>query len=128
MVAKSSLRNSCRAARLSVVASASLVALVLMTSLQAHAQDSYWTLSPSVSGNWSNAGNWSLGVPDSSLQAYLVNGGTATITSTATCSDLILGNGARERNPGNDSRQPLRARGARELLRHRDACAVRRHQ
>ena len=58
-------------------------------------------------------------MPDSSLQAYLVNGGTATITSTATCSDLILGNGG-ERNPGNDSRQPLRG-GARELLRHRDA-------
>ena len=67
MVAKSSLRSSCRAARLSVVASASFVAVVLMTSLQAHGQDSYWTLSPSVSGNWSNAGNWSLGVPDSSL-------------------------------------------------------------
>ena len=46
------------------------------TSLQAHGrQDSYWTLSPSVSGNWSNAGNWSLGVPDSTSQAFTSTAG-----------------------------------------------------
>ncbi len=91
MLAKSSLRRSCRAARLSVVGFASFAAVVLMASSPVRAQD-YWTLSPSQSADWSSAANWSAGVPTSSDMAYVVNGGTATVTSmNATCGTLSLG-------------------------------------
>ena len=52
----------------------------------------YWTLSPSQSGDWSNAANWSIGVPTSSLQPVIENGGTATITTPGdVCQRLYLG-------------------------------------
>jgi hypothetical protein len=73
---------------------ASFMAVVLIASLQARAQD-YWSLSPSQSGDWSVAANWNAGVPNSSVYAYIVNGGTATITQLAeTCGTLSLGSSA----------------------------------
>jgi len=44
------------------------------------------------SDDWSTAGNWTAGVPTSSASAYIVNGGTATISSAgAACYLLGLG-------------------------------------
>ena len=86
--------SRCRTARLSAVASASFVAVVLMTSLQAHGQDT-WTLSSSLSGDWSDGGNWSAGVPTSSSTAYINYGGTANITTSGdVCGTLSLGSSA----------------------------------
>ena len=44
-------------------------------------------------GDWSSAGNWSGGLPTSSTNADIFNGGTATITTTGdVCGSLSLGN------------------------------------
>ena len=93
MLAKTSLRNSFRAARLAAVGFASFVAVVLMTSLPLHA-DIYW--SNTASGDWSNAGDWSGNLlPTSSDNAWIVNGGTATVTTMGdTCGTLSLGSSA----------------------------------
>ena len=54
-----------------------------------------WTLPPNQSGDWSLASNWTAGLPTSSSTAYIVNGGTATITLPgAVCGTLSLGNSA----------------------------------
>jgi autotransporter-associated beta strand protein len=51
-----------------------------------------WILSPSQSGNWSAVSNWDNGVPTSSSNAYIVNGGTATVNlSGEVCNYLYLG-------------------------------------
>ena len=89
MLAKSSLRSNCRAARLSAAAFASLVAVVLMASVPAHAQV-YW--SNTASGDWSVGSNWSTGtVPTSSDTAYIANGGTATVTQPEPYAYITLG-------------------------------------
>ena len=74
------LRSSCRAARLSAAALASFAAVVLAASLPARI--CYWT--NTSSGDWSNATNWSeVSCPTSTDNAWIVNGGTATVTLTA---------------------------------------------
>jgi hypothetical protein len=85
------VRGSCRLARLSAAAFASFAAVVLMAALPVRA-DVYWTLSPSQTGDWSMASNWGGTAPTSSVNAYIINGGTATITLPgATCNCLYLG-------------------------------------
>ena len=85
---KFSLRSSCRSTRLSAVGFASFVAVVLLASLPVRA-DVYWSTS---AGSWSNPGNWGGLVPTSSDNAWIVNGGTATITTMGdTCGTLSLG-------------------------------------
>jgi autotransporter-associated beta strand protein len=69
-----------------------VAALLLVATPQAHGQIS-WSTS---SGDWSVPGNW-LGslTPTSTDDAYIANGGTATITisdSAAVCNTLWLGN------------------------------------
>jgi autotransporter-associated beta strand protein len=55
--------------------------------------DSSWTLSPSQSGIWSISTNWDSGVPTSSVNAYVANGGTATVdASGGTCRLLTINN------------------------------------
>ncbi len=94
MLAKSSPRSNCRAARLAAVAVASFVAVVLLTSLQVRA-DIYWKVAPPNSGDWSVATNWTGGLPTSSVTAYVVNGGTVNVTQLGeTCGTLSLGSGA----------------------------------
>ena len=92
MLAKFSLRGSCRAARLSATAVAGFVAVMLMASAAAHVQV-YWSTS---AGDWSVGSNWSGGhVPTSTGNAWIVNGGTANVTTmNATCGTLSLGGSA----------------------------------
>ncbi|MDP1579327.1 MAG: autotransporter-associated beta strand repeat-containing protein [Candidatus Didemnitutus sp.] len=52
-----------------------------------HAQ-TIWTAG---SGNWATGSNWSAGVPDSSTNASITNGGTATISSSSEVASLTLG-------------------------------------
>jgi autotransporter-associated beta strand protein len=90
MIGRFFVKGSCPAFR-SAAALASFVAVVLATTLPARGQDN-WSLSPSQSGGWSAAGNWSNGVPSSSVNAFVANGGTAVIAScNAACNALILG-------------------------------------
>ena len=64
-------------------------ALLLLSPPPARADDT-WNVQ---SGDWSSAGNWSGGLPTSSTNADIYNGGTATITTTGdACSSLYLGN------------------------------------
>ncbi len=93
MFATFSMRSSCRAARLSAVA---IFVVAVVSSV--HAQTTSWIVQ---SGDWSNAANWNGGVPNNSDTAYVVNGGTANISSgQAKCSGLMLGG-----NPGTGSTQ-----------------------
>ena len=78
MIIKTSMRRNCRAASLPAVSFASVAAIVLTVSIQAHA-DVYWNLSGQP-GDWSVAQNWQGGLPTTSDTAFVVNGGTATIT------------------------------------------------
>ncbi len=89
MLAKTSLRSSCRAARLSAVTFASVAAIVLMASLPVRAATYTWAVS---TGDWSVASNWGGTLPTSNDAAYVFNGGVLAITQTgATCSSLSLG-------------------------------------
>ena len=91
---KSSLRSSCRAARLRAVAFASFGTAVLLASLPVRADD-YWALLPSATGDWSKSANWSGGIPASGTNVYVVNGGTAVISVLGeACGNLTLGNTA----------------------------------
>jgi len=69
------------------------VAAILLLSTPAARADEYWTVS---SGDWSVPGYWDGGaVPTSSDNAYIVNGGTATVTTAGNvCSGLSLGSTA----------------------------------
>jgi len=65
--------------------------VVLLAAPLAGADDT-WTLPAGQAGDWSVATNWTAGEPTSSSVAYIINGGTATITKTgAVCSSLYLG-------------------------------------
>ena len=87
------VKGSCPTVR-SAAALASFVAVVLMGSLQVHAQDT-WTLSSSLSGDWNNGGNWSAGVPTSSSNVVIANGGTTNVAQLSeTCGTLSLGSSA----------------------------------
>ena len=62
---------------------------VLLLALSSAQADEYWTVS---SGDWSAVANWGGVLPTSLDTAYVVNGGTATVTlSGETCSTLSLG-------------------------------------
>jgi autotransporter-associated beta strand protein len=72
-----------------------VVALALTATFEAHAANVYWTLAPSQSGDWSSTANWGGNLPTSNDTAYIVNGGTATVTTIdATCGTLSLGSAA----------------------------------
>ena len=74
--------------RLSVFAA---VTLLLLCQSSARA-DTYWNV---TSGDWSTAGNWTIGLPTSRANADIFNGGAATITQAGeVCSTLSLGNTA----------------------------------
>src|SRR5437773_2949033 len=62
---------------------------LLVASAPAFGQTTIWT---DATGNWFNAANWSVGVPDSSTVAQINNGGTAQIMSSgAAASEVDLG-------------------------------------
>jgi autotransporter-associated beta strand protein len=91
--------NISRAARLSTVFAGILFVLVFVAPATLHADAYNWV--NNSSGDWSIAGNWldlssSTGtVPGNNDDAYVTNGGTATITlSGEVCSELYLLNGA----------------------------------
>jgi autotransporter-associated beta strand protein len=92
MFGKLFVKGSCPVASWSA-ALASFVAVVLLGSLQAHAQV-YW--SNTASGDWSNVNNWSgTLVPTSTDDAWIVNGGTASVTQFGeSCYTLSLGSTA----------------------------------
>lgn len=49
-----------------------------------------WILSQGQSGDWSNSSNWDNGVPTSNSNAYVVNGGTVTISQSDGRSGIYL--------------------------------------
>ena len=51
-----------------------------------HAQDS-WSV---MSGDWSVAGNWNAGLPNSNSDAYIANGGTASVTTFEAASNYYV--------------------------------------
>ena len=71
-------------------------AAILLSSSPAARADVTWTLSATATGDWSVATDWSgLGGPNSSTNADIYNGGTATITQTGeACSSLYFGDSA----------------------------------
>jgi len=59
-----------------------LIALTLAAlAPPAHAADTYWQHDPAEPADWSDPANWTAGVPSDSDNAYIDNGGTASITS-----------------------------------------------
>lgn len=73
---------------LRVVAFAAMATLAVNSSL-VHGYDRYWT---GASDNWSTASKWGGLEPTHSYNAYITNGGTASITATGeTCRYLCLG-------------------------------------
>ena len=85
-----SAKSNHRAARLAVTL-ASFVALVLIAPLGARG-DVTWTLPAGRVGDWSVASNWGGSVPGSSDNAYVLNGGTLSVTQTGeVCNALSLG-------------------------------------
>ena len=90
-----SMRSSCRAARLSLVAFVGFAPVVLVASLPARGQD-YWSLPAGAAGDWSIGSNWVSGsVPVSGDSVYIVNGGTVNVTQLGeTCGTLSLGSSA----------------------------------
>jgi len=60
-------------------------------------QSTYWQV---TTGSWSASSNWTNGMPLSSGTAYIDNGGTATITSNATCGGLYVGYNGRTAGAG----------------------------
>lgn len=75
---------------------AAICGAVVLAALQLHAADVYWNLPAGQSGDWSAVPtNWTPGTPTAADSAWIVNGGTATIsTVTATCGTLSLGSSA----------------------------------
>jgi len=61
----------------------------------APADTTYWQADPAAPANWFDAGNWTAGLPTSSFNAYIDNGGTASIASgTANVHSLTVADGA----------------------------------
>ncbi|MGO9109621.1 MAG: hypothetical protein ACLP9L_10330, partial [Thermoguttaceae bacterium] len=90
MFAKLTMRSSFLAARLSAVPFVGFVAVMLIASVQARA-DVTWTLPAGQSGDWSVASNWGGTLPTGSDNAWITDGGTATITVRGeVCSTLYL--------------------------------------
>ena len=91
MFDNASMRSNRSAARLPAVPCACFAAVLLMASLPARA-DVYWTLPAGQAGDWSAASNWAGTLPTGNDTAYVVNGGTATITMPGEiCGTLSLG-------------------------------------
>ena len=89
----SKFRNGCEKAfclgRRSILCVARLLgfaATLLLSSSPARA-DSDWNV---TSGTWSTGSNWTALVPTSTTNAYIRNGGIATITQTGSCVQLPL--------------------------------------
>ena len=88
MFGKTTMGSNLAPARLSAVPLASFAAVVLLMSLPARA-DVSWSTS---SGDWSVAWNWGGTLPGSNDTAYIINGGTATISMPGeVCGALALG-------------------------------------
>ena len=69
-----------------------IVILSLASPLPAITTGTSWVFSPDQLGDWSVASNWDGGVPTSNIDAYIDNGGTATISELgAACFGLIVG-------------------------------------
>lgn len=67
------------------------VAILLLSIALPVQADTNWLLPAGQSGDWSQAANWSDGLPTLSTNASIVSGGTVTITATgATCATLHL--------------------------------------
>lgn len=67
------------------------VVLILLAPESSARADTSWVLPAGQAGDWSEGTYWSGGVPTASVDALIVNGGAATVTSTATCRSLTLG-------------------------------------
>lgn len=85
-----SVRSNSRPVRLSVVALGSfVVASVMLGTAPLRAAGCTWGV---PSGDWSVASNWGGAVPSTTSNGYVINGGTASITSSdAVCNSLYLG-------------------------------------
>jgi len=66
--------------------------LGLSTLVQA---DTLWQANPATAADWFTSANWTAGVPTSSTDVYINNGGTAQAASDTSLDALTLGN-----NPG----------------------------
>ncbi|MEI8375853.1 MAG: autotransporter-associated beta strand repeat-containing protein [Planctomycetota bacterium] len=88
-----STRRSCRALRLSAAGLAYfVVAFVMLVALPLDAANYTWAVS---SGDWFTATNWGGTLPTSNDTAYIINDGTANVTSIGpTCRTLFLGSSA----------------------------------
>jgi autotransporter-associated beta strand protein len=90
MCGQLSMKSDCRVPRLSAVLRATfIVAAILLVASPLHAASYTWRVQ---SGNWSAASNWGGTVPGSGDSAYIVNGGTTTISTTMpSCGTISLG-------------------------------------
>jgi autotransporter-associated beta strand protein len=80
------------ARRVTFAFSLAAAAVLLFAPGPARAQQTSWNVQ---SGDWSVGSYWTAGLPTNSTDAYIVNGGTATITTAGdTCNDLWLGSAA----------------------------------
>jgi autotransporter-associated beta strand protein len=70
---------------------AGIVVLLALITSPLLATDTSWVLPAGQSGDWSVGLNWTAGVPNSSIDAWIGNGGTATVSSIANCNSLQLG-------------------------------------
>ena len=88
-----SVRNICRATRLPVVPMLSFVVAVVLAAGPLYAANDYFNLVAGQSADWSTSGSWSsLAPPQPADTAYIIYGGTATITQPgAVCTYLYLG-------------------------------------
>jgi autotransporter-associated beta strand protein len=75
-----------------LVANHVAAALLLVSIVPPVQADTNWVLSPGQSGDWSNPANWTNGVPTSSINAVIANGGTATVTQSGAACDLLTVN------------------------------------
>ena len=80
-----------RMASLSAIVCGFAAAISLLSFAAAARADTSWqSLDPSA--DWSTSANWSSGLPTSGTDAYIINGGTANITTTGdACNTLTLG-------------------------------------
>ena len=79
---------SARRPKASVAIGLAIAAAAILACAASHAQD-YWSV---MSGNWSVVENWNAGLPNSNSDAYIANGGTATVTlPDEMCINLYLG-------------------------------------
>jgi autotransporter-associated beta strand protein len=86
--------------RIAVILVLFAIAISSVPHLQAQ---TYWKLSPSQAGDWSNPSNWSGGEPGSNTSTFVDNGGTVTVTqSGAVCASLSIGSSGTLQMTGGD--------------------------